>query len=904
MQHICDYWLASDGLGGEQVDAGALLEELTPDQSAVVLDDSAFIRVIAAAGSGKTKTLVAYVLRQMLEGIDPSEIVVFTFTEKAANELRARIYALAASLAPDLNLDGIYVGTIHGWCFQLLQSSSGFSDVLVLDELHLQALFLRLYDQLGISEYSGFEFPKGVQIALDDMELAWNEGIENVNSPALSQLYESFEDFLSQNRMTTYGSMQHAALKMIQGSTELQTRLVCVDEYQDVNSIQEQLVSALHSRNCKIFAVGDPRQSIYQWRGADPNRLMILDRKFNGVSGHELNTNFRSTGEIVEFSNQISSQLLNFGFVGPMKQFRSGLLSHSLAWAETSHPVEQAEQMAEWILQLHSNGAKWGDIAILMRSVKHNIEEIMSALTARDIPVGGSISSNGSEFVLKFVVPVLRWLVSASSWREGLNDHEMEEASLALETAVVEQLDDMDRFWEAINRWRDEITSTSSNSYDLRLCFFRFIDEAGLAVGVEDTERLNGIAITSQYMRAMEEVYRRRIKNSKRKHPSQILSDLVFRISVSATDYGETRALVEESDKVVITTVHKAKGLEWPHVIVPNLQQGLFPLKSRKRVSRTGNSDLASQYGTTLSEEMRTLYVAATRARDTLLMLSPTNQKSNQHPIAGPLSICNVQRISSLSDISTIGDLSNLSVSTTEYRSLGLADLLVFDECGFEYGLRKIAGVQPSIGQELGYGLGLHELLRERIEANADWDLERFESRSQGLVRLPYMAEQDELRSQKRIAEVAFELQNLRLLDGNYQAELRTSLVLGNILIQGTIDGVLEIDGASVVRDWKTNVHSHLTEKYDQQLALYAMALKEKGIPLSGAEYVDASASAKAKSVKKTEVDISDERIAELRTKMEKVAVQISQGRVEPRPSQKSCDSCDVSRICSYRVGG
>jgi DNA helicase II / ATP-dependent DNA helicase PcrA len=382
------------------VDDGALLEELTPEQSAVVLDDSAFIRVIAAAGSGKTKTLVAYVLRQMLEGIDPSEIVVFTFTEKAANELRARIYALAASLAPDLNLDGIYVGTIHGWCFQLLQSSSGFSDVLVLDELHLQALFLRLYDQLGISEYSGFEFPKGVQIALDDMELAWNEGVENVNSPALSQLYESFEDFLSQNRMTTYGSMQHAALKIIQGSSELQTRLVCVDEYQDVNSIQEQLVSALHSRKCKIFAVGDPRQSIYQWRGADPNRLMLLDRKFTGVSGHELNTNF-----------------LNFGFVGPMKQFRSGLLNPSLAWAETSHPVEQAEQMAEWILQLHSNGAKWGDIAILMRSVKHNIEEIMSAFTSRDIPVGGSISSNGSDFVLKFVVPVLRWLVSASSWR-------------------------------------------------------------------------------------------------------------------------------------------------------------------------------------------------------------------------------------------------------------------------------------------------------------------------------------------------------------------------------------------------------------------------------------------------------------------------------------------------------
>ena len=107
-----------------------------------------------------------------------------------------------------------------------------------------------------------------------------------------------------------------------------------------------------------------------------------------------------------------------------------------------------------------------------------------------------------------------------------------------------------------------------------------------------------------------------------------------------------------------------------------------------------------------------------------------------------------------------------------------------------------------------------------------------------------------------------------------------------------------------MVRDWKTNVHSHLTEKYDQQLALYAMALKEKGIPLSGAEYVDASASAKAKSVKKTEVDISEERITELRTKMEKVAVQISQGKVEPRPSQKSCDSCDVSRICSYRVGG
>jgi superfamily I DNA/RNA helicase len=83
-------------------------------------------------------------------------------------------------------------------------------------------------------------------------------------------------------------------------------------------------------------------------------------------------------------------------------------------------------------------------------------------------------------------------------------------------------------------------------------------------------------------MRAMEDVYRRRIKNSKRKHPSQILSDLVFLISVSATDYGETRALVEESDKVVITTVHKAKGLEWDAVFIPRFVEGALPTSHAK----------------------------------------------------------------------------------------------------------------------------------------------------------------------------------------------------------------------------------------------------------------------------------------------------------------------------------
>ena len=881
-----------------------LLSDLTDQQKSVAIDESDAISVIAAAGSGKTKTLVAFVLNQLLAGLRPEQTVVFTFTEKAAHELRARIFSLAAAVAPELNLDGLYVGTIHGWCYQLLQNQKGNSDLLVLDDLHLQGMFLRLYDHLGIAEYSGYEFPKGVQIALDDMELAWNEGIENIQSPELRELYEKFESFLSENKMTTYGSMQHAALRILANLSVFETRLVCIDEYQDVNLIQEELVLEFRRLGSKIFAVGDPRQSIYQWRGADPGRLLRLGDRVPQISRHELSVNFRSTEALVAFSNQVSEQLLNFDHLSPMEHFRKNSTLSPLTFVQSNSPKKQAEQIADWVINLREQGAEWGDIAILMRSVKHNIEELVFELENRGIPVGGSIAQNGTQFLEDFVLPTLRWLVYAAKWREGLDDNEMEQVSSQLEDALAGEIQDFDRFWLALNNWRDDLAAGGSMAYDLRNCFFRFIDEAGLHVGISDSERLNGIALTSQYMRAMEEVYRRRLKVSSRKNPIQIVAELIFRISVSSTDYGETRPLVQDREKITLTTVHKAKGLEWPHVIVPNIQNGLFPLRPRKRSTKTGDEVLSSKYGTTLQEELRILYVAATRARDTLLLISPVELNEPQHPVAGPVNNSGASKFVAPIVPPRLGDLAHLGSPAGEYLSIGLADLLVHDECGFEYGLRKIAGVQPSIGQELGYGLGLHEVLRERIESQSQWPIEQFRERANDLVRLPYMSESDESKSRARIAEVAFSLQALGLLDGKYESELRTSILIGNAVINGSIDGVLDLGGKVIVRDWKTNIHDNLRDKYDRQIALYAMALQDKGVQLDGAEYIDASASAKQKKVEKVEVDVSSSKISHLRKQMERVTLEIAEGRVEPKPSARSCSSCDVSRICSYRKQG
>ena len=191
------------------------------------------------------------------------------------------------------------------------------------------------------------------------------------------------------------------------------------------------------------------------------------------------------------------------------------------------------------------------------------------------------------------------------------------------------------------------------------------------------------------------------------------------------------------------------------------------------------------------------------------------------------------------------------------------------------------------------------------MESMDDWAIEKFKETANELVWLPYMSESDEIRNREKIAEMALKIQQLGLLKAKQKTELDIDIVWSNALLQGTIDGVVEeVDGSVLIRDWKSNIHEEFIERYDKQLQLYAMALEDKNIDVSSAEYIDVGASSKQAKIVKKDVDISIDAKQELRGLVEVAISTIADGKFQPTPSAHSCGACDMSSICKYKKGG
>lgn len=876
---------------------------LTTDQKNSATHREVNLQIKAGAGSGKTKTLVSLILHEIAHGVEPRQIIVFTFTQKAAGELLTRILSSAQKIFPNVDLDGMYIGTIHGWCLKYLENKRNISNYMILDELHTESLVLRMYDFLGVEAYSGKRYPLGTEVYLGDMDIIWNEGSSRIESEISIEKFHQLKKLLEDNRMLTYGEMIFQSLEILATDENFDTKLVCIDEYQDVNNIQVDLAQVMSKKGARIVGVGDHRQSIYQWRGSNPDRLLQMKDDFPNVLEYKLRHNFRSDKQIVELANQFSLDFLGDSTNDTLIESRDDSKYRRVFELPADNQRKQAIIIADSLLDLHQKGVKWSDCAILMRSLRHGSIEIIEELSNRGIPIGGSGANKGISYVEMVFLPILEWLILASDKKETeeyLNA--MELASERLENDLNLESNQLD-FWRALNNWLDTILKNSNDSYDLRSGFYRFLNESHFLVDLEDEAATNGIALMSQFMRSIEEIYRRRIPGINRKRVLGILKELKFSIQRDLYSFGETMPVELEKDRVVLSTIHQAKGLEWNVVFLPNLNQGLMPLKNRPRITKIGEK-FASSYGTSLLEESRLFYVGITRARELLIVLTNTDAGFKESTFEKSLRTVGIQKCSyqQLKEELSIVDVKNWQEADENFLRLGISDLLMFLECPFEYGLRKRAGIQPAIGQELGFGQGLHEVLRKRIEANHFWDLDLFKSAASQLVWLPYMSESDELKNRERIAQMAYQIQELNLLNEQQKTELNVDLIWGNALVQGTIDGLIEkADGSVIIRDWKSNIHDEFMDRYDKQLLLYAIAVEHKNLTVTAAEYIDVAASAKERAVIKENVDVSNKAQLELHDKVNEAILKISSGKFRATPSKTSCLSCDISSICKYK---
>ena len=884
--------------------------------------------VIAAAGSGKTRILLDVLVSKLRNGeIDPSkdEVIVFTFTNNAADELAFRLTKMLDN-QQDL-LGRIFIGTIHGWCNDFLKRKGTLANTKVVDELEQYQLLLRIYPITSLKdEYKEDNKFQKIEAFIKDLELFYNEDLEledKVVPEKVKKCVAEYLNFVRSQRLLDFGSLIREAIRQLKSHHSPTRYHLFVDEYQDVNLAQVRLFQAILSLNptSTLFAVGDPRQAIYQWRGSDLRRILNFSSDFDDTASFTMEMNYRSRPGIVKFANVIASDIKfssrtdsNFHVTDmthtPEREDHAVSVIHETG--DFSHEAE----IVKTIKALHDQGVKYSDIAVLMRSVVNHADELMKLLDKANIPYYSPNKNAGIDFINNFVGSIMMLMDLMAEEKEPSSRQEEEEIA----EKIQQSLESIRSYCSntsnqaihlAVQEWYKELSTPiqtrkdrayyRNESYNFRKQFFDFCKKVNFTLDESGTDLQEGFSAVTQIMRAIEEIFRRRFRAagaSLRTAPIDVfLRNLKWQLDHEIERWAETGMEISDSgNRVTISTVHAAKGLEWSVVFVPFLWSKRFPLRNSSHGTSFPDG-IAERYGTTIEDEKRLWYVAVTRARDRLYFFSGSPGK---HKKPSPftysayfdrtlmLETCRLEGHEKLSEI--------VHCSRKMYLNLGVSDFLLMIECPFHFYLRRIKGVNVPVGQEFGAGNVLHKVI-ERLLAEPGIDFRKIINQE---VYLPLAEQFFEERVKRRITKRIKSLLDSGFLEGIKFGENPFKITIENMVIVGIIDAIRETDEGAEIIDWKSSIHERLKNRYENQVRVYSAALRMKGLKVRRGLIYDLHQIARDRENCILQVDISQSKIEELLRRAEVNLRSLMQGSPKIEQNPISCNACDVANVCRY----
>ena len=876
--------------------------------------------VVAVAGSGKTHTLTNVVARRIAKGrIDPSSesVVVFTFTNAAADELSVR---LSAQLSDPTVMNQLFIGTIHGWCNRFLESSGLLSNTKVIDELERAQLLLRIYPILGLED----QYPSVNQFTrvgkfITDLELFYNESLrlnDDRIPVGLRRPLEEYLNFLKTQRLIDFGFLIREATRKLETEGGLPPYHLFVDEYQDVNPAQVKLLKVMLglSQESSLLAVGDPRQAIYQWRGSDVSRILNFEQDFPGARVSRLDENRRSRPGIVRFANLVAE---NMAFDGEIDL--KGMVPHqervddatSVLLDPTSQVHEEA--VVRLVRHLSSAGVSPGSVAILLRSVVNHGRGLMDLLDEEQIRYFSPNRNAGTAFIENVMTPIFDLVDLMDSDPIPGNPDEERELNERIETNLhlLGQYcgkASKDEIHKAVADWSDKLTESGqrrsgrrisgypNEAYNFRRQLFEFCEQVGLVIPVEQPEMQEGLSAITQIMRAIEEAYRRRLQGMQSLRPRPVrvfLGNLRWQLKGQIERWTQTGMAIQKDDRLTIATVHAAKGLEWPVVITPFLWKGRFPIRASDHETSFPD-DLASRYGTTVEDERRLWYVAVTRARDRLYMYSGTPRGRRESAFVHRDGLSEIKGSVETEDPPGQADVSVIQpVGSSRFYHVSASDFLLLLDCPYQFHLRRIANVQVPVGEELGAGNIIHRVIRRVVEEGEDLDLKK-------AVRQEVFLPLGEVEHERRIAnsiekKVTTLIQSGLLRDVNL-AEYRFSIPLENLLVSGVVDATRSVNDGIEVVDWKFSIHEEFRHRYENQIRLYSHALRQLGFDVERGVIHDLSAS--DSNGADINVDISEWAVQKMLERARLALSNLDSRALKTWPDEVSCRACDVSAVC------
>ena len=597
------------------------LQELNARQAAAVTATEGRVRVIAGAGTGKTKALTyryAYLVNVL--GIDPANILCLTFTNKAAAEMRSRIARMVHS--GDYN---DFVCTIDGFCVKLLRRDIhriGFPKTFtILDEDDSRAYARACMEELGIkrTEKTVKDFLAQVSAAkaLDDYittymlpGVKWTEGM--LSSPVACYIHRQMKhyalDFDDLERVANY-ILDH--FEDARTWWQEQLNYIMVDEAQDCNADNWQIVEKLAAGHGNLFVVGDPDQAIYEWRGARPERFT----QFASSQDVVLDENYRSTPKILDVANSVISHNRNRI---PKNLFTRSAEGKAVIHYHGKNETEEREWVAAQVRLLLEGGAAPGDVAVLYRA-SYLSRALEQALLDAKIPY--AIWGGTRFFERKEVKDALSYLRLVNDTGDDLSfERIVNVPSRKIGKKFLDGLKERAGreglpLFAVLKACVAEGGAVRTGAED----FVRMIEEACAAVPESTvSDLLNFLLERSGLKRALrEDQDEERLENV-----DELLRSVRFyetshgEDDVRLSDYLQDIALYTNQDyrkdtpTVKLMTVHQAKGLEFPYVFVIGLSEGVFPsMRTIREYKKNGEE-----------EERRLMYVAVTRAQRALFL--------------------------------------------------------------------------------------------------------------------------------------------------------------------------------------------------------------------------------------------------------------------------------------------
>lgn len=944
----------------DQVNIREIIQQrLTLEQAAAALDNNDAVLCIACAGSGKSETLAFRVARLLQDGASPEGIVVFTFTDKAADSIKKRMADVLVRTGQSANLIGrMFVGTIHSFCQNVLaEADARYRQFDVLDGNRFLLFLMSRYPNLAIQPLRQRNNNRYFD-TLRSVQNAWNmmrdEGLsfEDIEShdALLGSCLRCVDGVMSGDQFIDFASMIRLVADKSFNDPRVIDRLsriehLLVDEYQDVSGAQEEIVSKIKSLGSSIFVVGDDDQSIYGWRGALVHNILGFENRYPNAVRHTLDKNFRSTEAIVQASDGFARAELGAGRLmkAPQHVFNQEPRQFGVFFFQ-----ERTEEAA-WVAQrvndllgtrfIERNGQERGltpaDVAILMRSTKSaegpnssgppRHSAFSEELNRFDIPF--TLSAGGSAFDR----PLPHAFREFFRLFTGDANPTRPQAQHLYQTFLLPLFPNADenRFLEVVAAWGRDIHRPVAGARRVRLypqqLFLDALDGLNVSSTPLTAYDMRDLGLFSRILQDVEGVYLS--VDSK----NRFISIVSYMDYVAEDGYDTSTSDIARPDAVTISTVHQVKGLEFPVVFVVDVVPGRFPANRSSYDAwipqeLVQNSISNGAYVGTQEAEARLFYTALTRAERYLYVTGCEHLPGGKQKKKPSIFSVRLDHHELVKDASLLPqELAECEPRTRVDEAVlptSFSDVKYYLRCPADYQFRKCYGFSPPVPELFGYGRvvhvaveKLHELFRDRPPspgeaqeiAEQNFHLKHIAPSGDPENR-PGAYEKAKLKAREIVAEYverfSDDFTRQRQIEARFEISAEGCLITGSIdlLMRYSEEG--EILDAQII-DFKTmeggedvleNNELEWTE-LALQVQLYAKAANE----VLGERAATGSIHL-LKDNQRVDVPIDAVAIGVAVQNIEWAVSGILAQDFPMRPEKRKCEKCDFRQLCAKQV--